>query len=746
MNATLNPNIMSNIIKPIFRSCFCCFLIAISLVTAYGQSGNCPSEDNNLLEKYWATRANFNENFVALPIDEETGELTSDGIGEWDCDEMTFTGQGLGLPFERMDMRTPSNGVRHWAQTGESGGQMQGMYLQMLCTEYDMLGNNGQFAAQKRTLNEIFIALQAFRRLDMTANKLWERHLECSGLNCDWQPDQSGYSGFFIRNDMRDNSQNNFSQVWIANHQVSSNFTDNDQCYGIHNASENQILDCETPCPFKMMVEDNSASNDCANIISQDHVIGMLAGLSFVKTYIPSGQYVTINGVQYEDDVLTIAQKIAHGMVSRIVEADGFVKYPGCDDEFGSNVIKNSGHDARWTIYGMIEAANYITDGNSGLSIPHQDFPFTIDLGIWGIPDVDILVSDLLLFYCGASWVMNDGLSISPEQYENEIEVVVGGPADIPFIGGRFKLHVEFLRLTIPQLQPNQYVQNMYVNLITAGTPGYYLAMFSGINALEVAHDEDNWLMMQHFAVGVNFNLSVISNSDMEWMEDVLCEYACPGGCRKTAAYTGTGDDFPCNNVEGGHWDCGLQWFNETIRTQGCEYVPEGVQYSGIDYMIAYNLYHLAGGTQNTNYFNPFDYEINAENVADIAAGYEGTDDILTVVGGTNLTPCDKTTQVYHFYNGDNLRCPTVTSSENIEVFQVTVGSVKFRVLSTSVEESWIQIVEVADENSPACDDYDDCHLPRKIRIVLEVKDKCDPACATNIGSNIDIYLSLIHI
>ncbi|MBL7829087.1 MAG: hypothetical protein JNJ57_20800 [Saprospiraceae bacterium] len=128
-----------------------------------------------------------------------------------------------------------------------------GWYLVTLATEYELLRQNGESVEAQRTLEDLFLALQAYRRLDITANCLVKQrydeitdHFEvenCLELepfgnrvypyclcgekyhnkqcdqdntwfstnndhmdipakeNCPWQPDLSGYSGFFIRSD-----------------------------------------------------------------------------------------------------------------------------------------------------------------------------------------------------------------------------------------------------------------------------------------------------------------------------------------------------------------------------------------------------------------------------------------------------------------------------------------------------------------------------------------------------------------
>jgi hypothetical protein len=217
-----------------------------------------------------------------------TGDLLSDGIGIFDCDNNTYTMFGQGVPANYIEaFPTPSTDTSNSQNTAHWGDATiyLGRYIATLCTEYELLGRNGQIAARKRTLNELFLALQAYKRLDMTANRLYRRYQECTGINCPATPDLSRYSGFFIRDDVRWPLQDQFSEEWEYENEVSSDWIDNSECFNVE-IKENEIAydyPCDTtgvPCRFQR----------CNTLLTQDQVLGMLFGLSFVKKIYPARQ------------------------------------------------------------------------------------------------------------------------------------------------------------------------------------------------------------------------------------------------------------------------------------------------------------------------------------------------------------------------------------------------------------------------------------------------------------------------
>lgn len=251
---------MKRMLKHIALNGQVCLFMLISLTSTFGQTGDCLNEDNNLLEKYWASREDLRNNFVVNSIDEVTGDLLSDGIGTFDCDNNTYTMFGQGIPANYIvanpNASNEDNNYENTAHWGDATIYL-GRYIATLCTEYELLGRNGQIAAKKRTLNELFLALQAYRRINMTANRLYRRYQECTGIDCPAAPDLSGYSGFFIRDDVRWSLEEQFSDDWEDENNISSSWIADSECYNVEFKDSNGYAfdyPCDTtgvPCQFQ---------------------------------------------------------------------------------------------------------------------------------------------------------------------------------------------------------------------------------------------------------------------------------------------------------------------------------------------------------------------------------------------------------------------------------------------------------------------------------------------------------------
>jgi hypothetical protein len=342
-----------------------------------------PCSDLQLLENYWNTRDLMRSRFTRNTLD-ENGNFTSDGIGSWDPVAMRFTDAGYGLPAAHLNMNhhpewevdclsNPSgnNVLSYGADTPYALGQV----IALLCTEYELLKQNGQENAAELTLKELFLALQAYRRMDMTANMLMhEYNQNCGDPNCEWEPDLTGYSGFFVRSDVTSDFHTNFDN---------SNQPDDWQVGG----TDGGLVCDDLPCDF--ILENN--------VLSQDQVVGMLFGLSFVKKIIKPEIKVTYNSTDYY--ILEMAQKIAEGMVKRIrLNSSRRIKFPPCYDQ-----SVGIGSYAGGNFYGMEEVLDYIyPENNIGATAG--------DILAWNT-NVSALIS------CNFNWEMWDNIRMILELY-----------------------------------------------------------------------------------------------------------------------------------------------------------------------------------------------------------------------------------------------------------------------------------------------------------------------------------------
>lgn len=163
-----------------FLTCFTLLFAAI----CYSQS-----VDTENLEKYWSYRDNLRKRFMKIGKD----------IGEsMPCSVI--------IPH------------RQYGQTDQSTGSIMvwrdatitlGYYWSVLATEYNLLSQNGQDV--QPTLNELYYAMVAFNRIDMTAEGYLNGNTEASAQASD-------LNGFFIRDDVHHQIMNNFdNDAAIAN-------------------------------------------------------------------------------------------------------------------------------------------------------------------------------------------------------------------------------------------------------------------------------------------------------------------------------------------------------------------------------------------------------------------------------------------------------------------------------------------------------------------------------------------------
>ena len=217
----------------------------------------------SITAKYWQYRKNL-KHFIA--VDRDPSGCIHDGIGQSTTNPCICSKAGYGLPATAINITTTGrfgmnerngdengdvwydqdcgddgqepNGFDHthnWLDMGSETPQQMGWYWVTLATEWKLLKESGQEAEAQRTLEELVLGLQAYRRLDITANCLaaarykeitdgFETGAQCEGAPClcagkyqgpdSWNFDSScpggcdaftpqtdGYSGFFLRED-----------------------------------------------------------------------------------------------------------------------------------------------------------------------------------------------------------------------------------------------------------------------------------------------------------------------------------------------------------------------------------------------------------------------------------------------------------------------------------------------------------------------------------------------------------------
>ncbi|MDQ3141959.1 MAG: hypothetical protein M3Q56_06895 [Bacteroidota bacterium] len=363
-----------------------------------------------LHEKYERYKQRLLRSFVV--VDRDSSGCINDGIGQLENNPCVFQKEGYSIPATGITINwsgADAMGIRnepgqvdfydpecarftHWDQSkgvrfnyagfsSESPTQL-GWYIMMLCTDYEIARVKVDSHRMKLSLEELFLALQAVRRLDMQAQCMFERfYTSQSSLptssfctskycdknhpklcrhylhsSCDFKAQLDGYYGFFIREDatqslqekLHDPSEEQFHVDAISSVHSNNSFpcvrdTLNEICWFYYNQG----------------------------FMSQDQVIGLLNGLIFVKRFIPSEAYVTTcDGKRFW--VLDIAQKYTDALVGRIDrQKRNYISLPGsanCVSKRKLSTTKTNeielsnfeGGQASPTILGFQKVANYI--------------------------------------------------------------------------------------------------------------------------------------------------------------------------------------------------------------------------------------------------------------------------------------------------------------------------------------------------------------------------------------------------
>lgn len=630
---------------------------------SFGQSCNL----STISAKYWQYRENLNRHFVVTDRDPIAG-CVNDGIGQDETDPCKFSKGGYSLPATSIylennagfgaqgdrgdeseqlgniygpdcigDFSWNSSAPTHtynWTEYGVETLTQLGWYLVTLCTEYELLRLNGQTEQQQKTLEDIFLALQAVRRLDMQTQCLLQTvymdrvaagggylcsppfvhsHTDHNNggngennfdsnvkLSCAFTADFSGYNGFFIREDAT-------PELEAILHDPTNEAYNVDGIGSAFSVSVNDptiIPNCPPVDRFCYLVKNG-------RLYSQDQIINLLNGLAYVKRFIPASATVTTcKGEEYH--VLEIAQKIAEGIINHI-DAPGNhnrLWVPGSKDCCDKPVKISMGPGGLlWgTMHGMVLACNYIT-GKKRRSTLLQRLAFEAT--------AYDPTSNVMFYYVLSS--------IGKSHMNDEM-----------FTAAAFDEHKEIFLL-----------------------------------GQDILHPED----------------LVAGSSDVfqNYFKMMLCDAPCGGPCRKGEGFDsqqpeGYYPEFTCANTP--NW-MGQRWeANDSPLPLACDKNLSSRQFNGIDFMALFNLYALK--TQQTMpFYNPDAPAANPETF--IADG---------LINGPSYLCPDQigTFSIQQNYTGSILKDIIWTASDNIKILTpLILPSVEAKLTSTA-EPSYVAV------------------------------------------------------
>ncbi|HRI00298.1 MAG TPA: hypothetical protein PK006_04525 [Saprospiraceae bacterium] len=278
-----------------------------------------------------------------------------------------------------------ANGTRFNFINFESETPTQlGWYIVKLATDYELFRLAGDQKEMKRSLEEIFLAIQALRRLDMQAQcifkRLYDKRKGCDNCtvcpedyelarvhtrltstkykDCDYEPQLDGYVGFFIREDVSMDFGNSFHDS-------------TEQKWNVDGTNSKWAL---TTPPCSTHVDEKACLMfRTQNFLSQDQIIGILNGFAFIKRYIPAdAEVVLCNGERYKP--LSMVQKYTKALIERIDNnIYNRIPIPGRECSKATKAAYSlsdaEGGHAWGTMAGLLKAQKYITGERKSINL-----------------------------------------------------------------------------------------------------------------------------------------------------------------------------------------------------------------------------------------------------------------------------------------------------------------------------------------------------------------------------------------
>ena len=295
--------------------------------------------------------------FVRNSSMDTEGNLLADGIGEWRPYEAQYTLYAEGYPASRLRV----HGSETILEFGGENGIRMGYGIAMLAMEYTRYQQMGLTSKSTRSLNELFLMLQAYRRLDMMANRLLQKYYEeCQHKTCDLSLPEGGlrfdgYSGFF----MRDDAFFNISRA-CDDHTLCPRFATGKLVDMLEKLRKKDPAckenGAEYVCCMKALIETNMFN-------SQDQMIGVLHGISIASQLLPEDVHVVLNGEPiYLHNLLS---NIAHGIYTKTSSCSRKLKVPSCQGGCGF-ANHGTGSNAKAFYKGIAAAVERV------LGVPYQ--------------------------------------------------------------------------------------------------------------------------------------------------------------------------------------------------------------------------------------------------------------------------------------------------------------------------------------------------------------------------------------
>lgn len=186
-----------------------------------------------------------------------------------------------------------------------------GWYMAMLATEHEILIRKGDLDSAHKTKIELYYAIKAFERLDLKAeSQTWPTYINTVFKPHEKHCKPEDLNGFFMRNDVDDQFCIDNYRYFFPEFPVDS--------IPVRNVHYNTDFSVTFVNKYNGIVHGN-------NHMSQDHIVDVIFGFSFIKKY--------LTGYEYEHvDLGKLASSHAIRIIERIKRQNWMVTIPGTGD------------------------------------------------------------------------------------------------------------------------------------------------------------------------------------------------------------------------------------------------------------------------------------------------------------------------------------------------------------------------------------------------------------------------------
>ena len=495
--------------KEIYLKRLLVLLLTITTLPIYAQL----TTDEANLQRYWSYRERFKKEFIKIGNE-----------------------QGNSIPMGERNTYFPK---LNWGD----GCVHLGYYLATLATEYKLLSNAGEDV--QPTLNELYYAINAVRRLDETAERYFQNN-PTGPLN---------FNGFFIRDDVPDDIMDEWFPVqqpygeWRT---FSSNY-DNNESFGSHSINYN-------------------------NEPSQDQLIALLMGFYFIEKYVDprtSSSHVWVKphpndrGFEIYWEIQDIVHRMLVWAKDKHTETiiDDRCNYCNCDP-FDTDITIN------WWYYNPI--TDKFVEAHKGGTMQYNVYPIAI-LG-----------------------EMITGANYREERFrrKDHENIVCPKPQLIESFAER-QIIWQDVQKTIAAK-----VDNLSEQLFANWDKWFWSvqrALFDDVNSQmalamaactgtwpsDIIHDLAMWKKMDIFdLMDALLNGRDPVHEPQSHFRDMMAMAPCEGPHYVLPANRPTQGN--------GRWHQSNSWTRPVEENSG---LGEDEEYNGLDYMLLYNLYHLSFGS-----------------------------------------------------------------------------------------------------------------------------------------------------